>query len=94
MEQNHFFSTSSHPETDGQTEITNRTLGTLLRAVIKKNLKSWEDVLPYVEFAYNRAQHSSTHVSPFKCVYGLNPLTPLDLAPLLMKERVEFNAGK
>ena len=36
------FSTSSHPQTDGQTEVTNRTLGALLRAVIRKNLKSWE----------------------------------------------------
>ena len=88
------FSTSSHPQTDGQTEVTNRTLATLLRAVIKKNLKAWEEALPHVEFAYNRALHSSTSMSPFQCVYGLNPLTPFDLIPLPMKERVEFNAGK
>ena len=88
------FSTSSHPQTDGQTEVTNRTLGTLLRAVIKKNLKSWEDALPHVEFAYNRTVHSSTNVSPFECVYGLNPLTPLDLKPLPMKERADFDAAR
>ncbi|XP_057811643.1 uncharacterized protein LOC131025875, partial [Salvia miltiorrhiza] len=76
------FSTTCHPQTDGQTEVVNRTLSTLLRAIIKKNIKSWEDCLPHVEFAYNRSVHSATQFSPFEIVYGFNPLTPLDLSPL------------
>ncbi|KAL7593504.1 hypothetical protein Lser_V15G33880 [Lactuca serriola] len=76
------FSTTCHPQTDGQTEVVNRTLSTLLRALIKKNIKTWEDCLPHVEFAYNRATHSATKMSPFEIVYGFNPLTPLDLSPL------------
>ncbi|GJR48441.1 RNA-directed DNA polymerase [Tanacetum coccineum] len=34
------------------------------------------------EFAYNRSTHSSTGCIPFLVVYGHNPFTPLDLAPL------------
>ncbi|PKI68447.1 hypothetical protein CRG98_011136 [Punica granatum] len=45
------FSTICHPQTDGQTEVVNRTLSTLLRTVIKRNLKSWEDCIPFIEFA-------------------------------------------
>ncbi|XP_013628485.1 PREDICTED: uncharacterized protein LOC106334699 [Brassica oleracea var. oleracea] len=75
------FSTTCHPQTDGQTETVNRTLSTLLRALIKKNLKTWEDCLPHVEFAYNRSLHSTTKFTPFQFVYGFNPLVPLVLQP-------------
>lgn len=76
------FSTTCHPQTDGQTEVVNRTLSTLLRATVGKNLRNWLTCLPYIEFAYNHAKHSATKFSPFEVVYGFNPLTPLDLSPL------------
>ena len=50
--------------------------------MIKKNIKSWEECLPHVEFAYNRAVHSTTQHFPFEVVYDFNPLTPLDSLPL------------
>ena len=81
------FSTTCHPQTDGQTEVVNRTLSQLLRTVIQKNLKTWEECLPFIEFAYNRSVHSTTSYSPFEIVYGFNPLTPLDLLPLPVEER-------
>jgi hypothetical protein len=86
------FSTSCHPQTDGQTEVVNRTLGTMLRVVLKKNLKLWEECLPHVEFAYNRAKHSTTKVSPFQVVYGFNPRAPIDILPLPTSERVHTDA--
>lgn len=88
------FSTTAHPQTDGQTEVVNRTLTTLLRAIIQKNLKQWEKCLPHVEFAYNRAVHSTTSYSPFEVVYGFNPLTPLDILPLPTNEFANFDGNK
>ncbi|KAG7588690.1 Reverse transcriptase domain [Arabidopsis suecica] len=88
------FSTTCHPQTDGQTEVVNRTLSTLLRALIKKNLKTWEDCLPHVEFAYNHSMHSASKFSPFQIVYGFNPTTPLDLMPLPLNERVSLDGKK
>ena len=86
------FSTTCHPQTDGQTEVVNRTLSTMLRAVLTNNLKLWEECLPHVEFAYNRAEHSTTKVSPFQVVYGFNPRAPLDILPLPTSERVHNDA--
>ncbi|PHT27903.1 hypothetical protein CQW23_32498 [Capsicum baccatum] len=50
--------------------------------MVKGKMTSWEENLPLIEFAYNRVIHSSTGMTPFECVYDINPLTPLDLTPL------------
>jgi hypothetical protein len=89
-----FFSTTCHPQTDGQTEVVNRTLSTLLCTIIQKNLKNWEDCLSFIEFAYNRSVHSTTDFSPFEIVYGFNPLTPLELLPLPVHERTSLDGQK
>jgi len=88
------FSTTCHPQTDRQTEVVNRTLSSLLRAVIKKNSNSWEECLPHVEFAYNRAVHHTTQFSPFEIVYGFNPLTPFDLLSLPKDFVLKHQGGK
>ena len=50
--------------------------------------------MPHVEFAYNRAVHSTTQLCPFEVVYGFKPMTPLDLLPLPLHERVDMEASK
>ncbi|KAL3575142.1 hypothetical protein D5086_023243 [Populus alba] len=88
------FSTTCHPQTDGKIEVVNITLSQLLRVVIQKNLKSWEECLPFIEFAYNRTVHLATSFSSFEIVYGFNPLTPMDLIPLPFEERVSLDGEK
>jgi hypothetical protein len=86
------FSTTCHPQTDGQTEVVNRTLSTMLRAVLKKNIKLWEEYLPHVEFAYNRFMHYTTKMCPFEIIYGMIPRAPIDLMPLPTSEKLNFCA--
>jgi len=47
------FSTAFHPQTDGQTERTNRTLEDLLRLCMVDKKQPWERIIPLVEFSYN-----------------------------------------
>jgi hypothetical protein len=85
------FSTTCHPQTDGQTEVVNRTLSTMLWAILKDNLRLWEECLPHIEFAYNRSIHSTTKLSSFMVVYGFNPRASIDLLPLAPSEIVNFD---
>jgi hypothetical protein len=86
------FSTTCHPQTDGQTKVVNGTLSTMLRVVLKKNMKMWEECLPHVEFAYNRSLHSTTKMCPFEIVYGLLPRATIDLMSLLSSKKLNFDA--
>ena len=76
------FSTAFHPQTDGQTEVTNRSFGNLLRCLVQENATSWDELLPRAEFAYNASCHRTTGYSPFQVNTGRNPNIPVDLVSL------------
>lgn len=80
-------SSAYHLQTDGQTEVVNRSLGNLLRCLVGDNIKSWDTKLGQAEFAHNHATNHSTGFSPFCVVYGLVPRGPLDLATAPDKTR-------
>jgi hypothetical protein len=64
----------------------------MLRVVLKKNFKMWEDCLPHIKFAYNRSLHSTTKLCPFEVVYGFVPRAPIDLLPLPSSVQTNFDA--
>lgn len=76
------FSSAFHPQTDGQIEVVNRSLGNLLRCLVGDKPGNWDLVLPIAEFAYNNSVNRSTSHSPFEMVQGFSPRQPLDLIPL------------
>jgi len=78
---------------DGPTEVVNWTLRAFLRVLVKKNLKTWNLLLAYVEFTYNRAPSRTTNESSFKVVCDHNPLSPLDLLPIHL-EKMNAEADK
>src|SRR6184192_3899195 len=69
-------STAFHPQTDGQTERTNRTLEDMLRAFTNYQQTNWENNLTAAEFAYNTAVNTSTGLTPFQVNYGHQPINP------------------
>lgn len=86
------FSSAYHPQTDGQTEVINRSLGNLLRSLVGKNLKTWDQRLCQAEFAYNRSVNRTTGLSPFYINYGYDPRSPVELSPILDSKKINAKA--
>jgi hypothetical protein len=70
---NFSFSSAYHPQTDGQTEVVNRSLGDLQRSLVTEHHSQWDHILPQEEFSYNDSHNKITGQSPFKIVYGMHP---------------------
>jgi hypothetical protein len=67
------FSTSSHPQTDGQTEVVNETLETYLRCFRSEKQEDWMKYLPWAEWCYNTSFHTTMGMTPYEAVYGKPP---------------------
>jgi hypothetical protein len=64
------FSSTYHPQTDGQTNKENQILEDMLRVCALKDSKSWDKCLSYTEFSYNNSYQKSLKMSPFEVLYG------------------------
>ena len=71
-------STAYHPQSDGQSERTNRTMQQVLRHYVGPHQDDWDKLLPYVEFVLNNTVHESTKQTPFFLLYGCHPRSPLN----------------
>ncbi len=70
------FTSTYHPQTNGQTERINRTLASMLRHYVADDQEGWDQFLPALSYAYNRGVHKSTRTTPFDLVLS-RPPTPL-----------------
>jgi hypothetical protein len=66
---NFSFSSAYHP----QTEVVNKSLGDLLRSLVKKHHSQWDNILPQAEFSYNDSINRIIGQIPFQIVYGMQP---------------------
>lgn len=75
------YSTSYHPHTNGQTEVTNKTLETYLRCMTADDPHTWSKMLPLAEWWYNTTFHSAIRGTPYEIVYGQPPPSHLPYLP-------------
>jgi len=63
--------TPSRPQTNGQAERFNHTMGRILDHYVAEHPTTWDQLLPALTLAYNTQPHAATKVAPFELV---NPL--------------------
>ncbi|MCI15892.1 hypothetical protein A2U01_0037032, partial [Trifolium medium] len=75
------FSSAYHPQSDGQTEVTNRILETFLRCFVSDEPKQWVHFLRLAEHWYNSSFQSAIGMTPFEALYGRRPPSIRTYAP-------------
>ncbi|GAA5974652.1 hypothetical protein JCM11641_007040 [Rhodosporidiobolus odoratus] len=71
-------STAFHPETDGRSERTNKTVVQVLRGLVSRRQTDWAAHLALTEYSINCAVNVSMGKAPFELVLGFVPrISPL-----------------
>ena len=81
-------STAYHPQSDGQTEVVNRSLECYLRCMCGDKPKEWSNWLPLAEYWYNTSYHTTIKTTPYQVVYGQPP--PVHIAYAKGDSRVDM----
>ncbi|GFY14175.1 retrovirus-related Pol polyprotein from transposon 17.6 [Trichonephila clavipes] len=91
----HRFTTAYHPQTNGLTERFNKTLADMLSMYVDVEQKNWDEILPFVTFAYNTAKQETTGFTPFYLLHGREAETTLDtMLPFCLNDFDDNNITK
>ena len=83
-----YCSSPAHPQSNGQAEVTIRTLKAALKTKLKDLKGKWVEFLPEVLWAYRTTHKSATQETPFTLVFGTEAVAPVEVG--LKSPRIEL----
>nr|XP_023905140.1 uncharacterized protein LOC112016914 [Quercus suber] len=84
------FSSPGHPQANGQTEVTNRTLLKIIKTKLDDAKGSCPEELPNVLWAYRTTARTPTGETPFRLIYGIEAVIPVEVGITSIRREV-FN---
>ena len=83
-----YYSSPAHPQSNGQIEVTIRTLKAALKTKLEDLKGKWVEYLPEVLWAYRTTRRSATQETPFTLAFGTEVVAPVEVG--LKSPRIEL----
>ena len=83
-----YYSSPAHPQSNGQAEVTIRTLKAALKTKLEDFKGKWVEYLPEVLWAYRTTQISATRETPFVSAFGTEAVAPVEVG--IKSSRIEL----
>ena len=89
-----YYSSSAHLQSNGQTEVTIRTLKEALKTKLEDLKGKWLEYLPEILWAYKTTRKSETQETPFALAFGIEAIDLVEVgvkSPRIELENIEHN---
>ena len=83
-----YYSSPTHPQSNGQAEVTIRTLKAALKTKLEDLKGKWVEYLPEVLWAYRTTHKSATQETPFALAFGTEAVALVEIG--LKSPRIEL----
>ena len=83
-----YYSSPAHPQSNGQAEVTIRTLEAVLKTTLEGLKGKLIEYLPEVLWTYRTTRKSATQETPFALAFGIEVVAPVKIG--LKSPRIEL----